>query len=191
MQVVPDGVTPAEVPARVAIENIGEASFAELLVELGIRAQRAALPGAQDKVSAAMINLPVARAGERDILKLNPAEYPHLVENEAFFLHAARKAGLDVPPGELVTDRDGRTGLLVRRFDRVTVDGALRSLAAEDGCQVSDRPPADKYLLGADRTFAVLAAVCDAPALAGRELIRPRRKRARPSTLRRDPGAPS
>ncbi|MGH8963370.1 MAG: hypothetical protein ACRDWT_19630, partial [Jatrophihabitantaceae bacterium] len=38
-------------------------------LELGIRAQRDALPGVQDKVSAAMINLPVARAGERHILK--------------------------------------------------------------------------------------------------------------------------
>jgi serine/threonine-protein kinase HipA len=39
-------------------------------------------------------------------------------------------------------------------------------------CQAADRPPADKYLLGADAIFAALAAVCDAPVLAGRELIR-------------------
>ena len=71
-----------------------------------------------------------------------------------------------------MTDRDGAPGLLVRRFDRITVDGRLRALAVEDGCQAADRPPADKYLLGADRTFAALAAVCDAPALAGRELVR-------------------
>lgn len=172
VQVVPAGVLPAEVPARVAIENLGEIRFAELLAELGIRAQRAALPGVQDKTSAAMINLPVARAGERYILKLNPAEYPDLVENEAFFLGAARKSGLDVPPSELVTDADGQPGLLVRRFDRVTVDGAVRCLAVEDGCQVLDRPPADKYLLSADRTFGALSTICDASALAGRELIR-------------------
>ncbi len=173
VQVVPAGVTPAEVPPRITIENIGQMSFAELLVELGIRAQRSALPGVQDKTSAAMINLPVARAGERYILKLNPVgEYPHLVENEAFFLAAARKSGLVVPPSEIVVDRDSAPGLLIRRFDRVTVDGQLRALAVEDGCQAADRPPADKYLLSADRTFAALAAVCDAPALAGRELIR-------------------
>ena len=83
VQVVPAGVTPAEVAPRIAIESIGETSFAELLTELGIRAQRTALPGVQDKTSAAMINLPIARAGERYILKLNPLEgYPHLVENE-------------------------------------------------------------------------------------------------------------
>ncbi|MDQ2748011.1 MAG: HipA domain-containing protein [Actinomycetota bacterium] len=172
VQVMPSGQAPGEVPPRVTIETLGEVSFTELLDELGIRAQRAALPGVQDKVSAAMINLPIARAGERAILKLNPPEYPHLVENEAFFLTAARKSGLTVPPSEIVTDRDGRPGLLVRRFDRVTVDGALRLLAVEDACQVTGRPPADKYLLGTDRTFSALMAVCDAPALAGRELIR-------------------
>ncbi len=172
VQVVPSGVEPSEVPARVGLEQIGNTRFADLLVELGIRAQRAALPGVQDKTSAAMINLPVTRAGERYILKLNPAEYPHLVENEAFFLDAARKSGLNVSPSDVVADADGQPGLLVRRFDRVTVDGAVRLLAVEDGCQVLDRPPADKYLLGADRIFAGLARVCDAASLAGRELVR-------------------
>jgi serine/threonine-protein kinase HipA len=172
VQVVPSGVQPAEVPARVALEQIGDIRFSDLQAELGFRVQRAALPGVQDKTSAAMINLPVARAGERHILKLNPAEYPHLVENEKFFLDAARKSGLDVPPNELVTDSDGQRGLLIRRFDRITVDGAPRLLAVEDGCQVLDRPPADKYLLGADRTFGALAAVCAAPIVAGSDLIR-------------------
>jgi serine/threonine-protein kinase HipA len=173
VQVVPAGIRPAEVPPRIAIDDLGDTSFADLLAELGIRAQRMALPGVQDKTSAAMINLPVARAGERFILKLNPiSDYPHLVENEAFFLDAARASGLVVPPHNLVSDRDGAPGLLVRRFDRITVDGELRALAVEDGCQAADRPPADKYLLGADRTFAALTAVCDAPVLAGRELIR-------------------
>jgi serine/threonine-protein kinase HipA len=173
VQVVPAGVTPAEVPPRVVIDNIGETSFAELLTELGIRAQRMALPGVQDKTSAAMINLPIARAGERYILKLNPVrEYPHLVENEAFFLAAAKASGLAVPSNDVVTDRDGAPGLLVRRFDRITVDGQLGALAVEDGCQAADRPPADKYLLAAERTFAALATVCDAPVVAARELIR-------------------
>jgi serine/threonine-protein kinase HipA len=173
VQVVPAGVPPAEVAPRIAIENIADTSFAQLLTELGIRAQRIALPGVQDKTSAAMINLPIARAGERFILKLNPVgEYPHLIENEAFFLDAARASGLTVPPHNLVTDRDGAPGLLVRRFDRITIDGEVRALAAEDGCQAANRPPADKYLLGTERTFTALSVVCAAPAVAGRELIR-------------------
>lgn len=173
VQVVPAGVTPEEVPPRIVIEDIARTSFTELLAELGIRPQRVALPGVQDKTSAAMINLPVARTGERHILKLNPlGEYPHLVENEALFLDAARRSGLTVPANQLVFDRDGMPGLLIRRFDRVTVGGRLRALAVEDGCQVTNRPPADKYLLDAEATFAGLCAVCDAPALAGRELVR-------------------
>jgi serine/threonine-protein kinase HipA len=172
VQVTPSGIEPTEVPPRVALERIGDIRFTDLLTELGIRAQRTALPGVQDKTSAAMINLPVARAGERCILKLNPAEFPHLVENEKFFLDAARKSGLNVPPSELATDADGARGLLIMRFDRITVDGTPRPLAIEDGCQVLDRPPADKYLLGADRTFAALAGVCDATTVAGRDLIR-------------------
>lgn len=173
VQAVAEGYAPTEVPPRVAIEDVGQISFADLLVELGVHAQRAALPGVQEKTSAAMINLPVARAGERAILKLNPVDqYPHLVENEAFFLGAAHSSGLAVPAHELVTDREGAHGLLVRRFDRVTVDGTVRALAVEDGCQAAGRPPADKYRLGADRVFGALGAVCDAPALAGRDLVR-------------------
>lgn len=61
VQVTPTGVTPAEVPARVALEHISDVSFADLLTELGIRAQRAALPGVQEKTSAALINVPIAR----------------------------------------------------------------------------------------------------------------------------------
>jgi hypothetical protein len=57
----------------------------------------------------------------------------------------------------------------IARFDRLTADGLPRSLAVG---QALDRPPADKYRLGADRTFAGLAALCDASAVAGRDLIR-------------------
>ncbi|MFF0718872.1 type II toxin-antitoxin system HipA family toxin [Micromonospora sp. NPDC003816] len=172
VQIVPAGTRPAMVPPRVVIDEVSSMSFADLLIELGIRAQREALPGVQDKTSAAMISLPVARAGERHILKLNPAEYPHLVENEKFFLDAARRSGLKVPSSRLVFDARGIPGLLVARFDRVTVDGLPLSLAVEDGCQVLDRPPADKYRVGADRTFAGLADLCDARAVAGQDLIR-------------------
>lgn len=74
---------------------------------------------------------------------------------------------------------EGRRLDVLRRAVKTSADdglslllGALRALAVEDGCQSANRPPADMYLLGADRTFAALSAVCDASALAGRELIR-------------------
>ncbi len=76
------------------------------------------------------------------------------------------------PFDRVITDADGNPGLLIRRFDRITVDRAVHPLAVEDGCQVCDRPPADKYLLSTDQTFTRLAAVCDASSLAGRDLIR-------------------
>lgn len=173
VQVVPAGIEPTEVPPRIAIDDVADISFADLLVELGIHAQRTALPGVQDKTSAAMINLPVARAGERFVLKLNPpGEYPHVVENEDFFLSAARASGLSVPTHRLVADRDGALALLVQRFDRVTRNGALRMLAVEDGCQAANRPPADKYLLSSEETFAALAGACGAPVVAAGDLIR-------------------
>jgi serine/threonine-protein kinase HipA len=172
VQVVPAGVRPDEVPPRVAVESVDHIRFAALLAELGVRSDRVALPGVQDKASAAMLNLPVSRAGERYILKLNPPEFPHLVENEEFFLRAARASGLTVEAAELVTDADGVSGLLVRRFDRITDQGKVKALAVEDGCQASGRPPADKYILGTHQTFAALASICDAPSLAGRDLIR-------------------
>jgi serine/threonine-protein kinase HipA len=172
VQVVPTGAAVGSVPPRVRVEDLGQVKFADLLTELGITAQRIGLPGVQDKTSAAMINVPVTRAGERYILKLDAAEYPHLVENEAFFLRAARDSGLTVPHIEVVRDAEGAAGLLVRRFDRLTVDGALVAVAVEDGCQACGRPPADKYLLDAAEVFVALAAPCDARVLAGRDLIR-------------------
>ena len=171
VQILPTDSDPQLIPPQVIIDDIGQMRFADLLADFGIRAQRFALPGVQDKTSAAMLNLPVTRAGERYILKLTPPEYPFLVENEAFFLEAARRSGLTVPLSRTVTDADGRAGLLVPRFDRITVDGSPVALAVEDGCQVCGRPPADKYVLGTERVFAALVEVCDAPAVAARTLL--------------------
>lgn len=171
VQVVPEGTEPHLIPPQVAIDDIGKLRFVDLLADLGIRAQRAALPGVQDKASAAMLNLPVTRAWERYMLKLNPPEYGHLVENEAFFLDAARRSGIATPPADMVTDADGSVGLLVRRFDRVTIDGSPVALAVEDGCQACDRPPADKYSLGSEHVLGVLSGVCDARTAAARTLL--------------------
>lgn len=172
VQVVPTGVVPGVVEARVRLDQLDRARFVDLLAELGIVAQRVGLPGVQDKTSAAMINLPVTRAGERWILKLTPVEYPHLVQNEEFFLNVARSSGLRVTHHQIIRDAEGVAGLLVQRFDRVTADGVMVARAVEDGTQVCDRPPADKYLLDAVEVFRALAAPCDARAVAAREFLR-------------------
>ena len=98
----PPKLTPNEVP------------FAELFeraVGSGLE-DRVALPGVQDKVSGRMITLPVADRQAAWILKLNPPEFPGLVQNEAFFLKAARDSGLEVAEAKVIHDRDERPGLL-------------------------------------------------------------------------------
>jgi serine/threonine-protein kinase HipA len=172
VQVLPEGVVPGAVAPRLSVAGFDEVRFADLLSDAGIRVDRVGLPGIQDKASAAMLNVPVSRAGEAFFLKLNPPELPHLVENETFFLRAARLSGLSAAEATVVHDIDGEPGLLVRRFDRLTVDGQPWSLAVEDACQVLGRPPADKYLVGTEAALGALAAVCGAPVVAARELIR-------------------
>jgi serine/threonine-protein kinase HipA len=171
VQVVPADVDPQDVPPLLQVADFADVRFADLLAELEIRVDRVGLPGVQDKVSAAMLNLPVARAGERYVLKLDPPEYPGLVEDEAFFLDAARRTGLDAASAHVVTDADGRPGLLVRRFDRTVVDGVPVPLALEDGCQVLDRHPAAKYRLSTEAVLGALSALCGAPRVAARTFL--------------------
>jgi len=149
----------------------GEVRFADVLAE-GNVVDPVALPGVQDKASARMIAVPVARAGERYLLKVDPPECPHVVENEAFFLDLARRARIDVTRATVVRDRDDRPGLLVRRFDRVALpSGSASSLACEDACQVLGRWPADKYAVTSEEVVSALAALCPARLVATRALF--------------------
>jgi serine/threonine-protein kinase HipA len=173
VQVVPSGDDddPIEPLAQVD-RSWDEISFADVLSEADV-VDPVALAGVQDKASARMISVPVRRRGERFILKVDPPEYRHVVENEAFFLRRASSAGLEAAVAEVVHDRDGRPGLLVRRFDRLAQpDGTSVVLACEDGCQVLGRWPADKYNLSAEEVVVGLAEQCDARSLATRELFR-------------------
>jgi serine/threonine-protein kinase HipA len=178
VRVVPHGDLPTEDEVTEPVLGLpSEVSFRELLRQaLGAEPDlldRVALPGVQDKISGRMISFPVAGARGRYLLKLNPPEFPHLVENEAFFLEAARRSGLSVATAHIEVDADGEPGLLVDRFDRVEVNGGgLCRLAQEDACQVLARYPADKYRLTAEEVVAGLAAVTDAPVVAARDLLR-------------------
>ncbi|MCU1640149.1 MAG: HipA-like protein [Nocardia sp.] len=118
---------------------------------------RTALPGVQVKVSAQMISTPVSTAGGPAILKLNPPEYPLLVENENFFLNMASACGIRVPRHQLATDRNGRTALFIDRFDRVVEHRRIRRLAQEDACQVLGRYPAAKYRITLQEAIIGLA----------------------------------
>jgi serine/threonine-protein kinase HipA len=120
-----------------------------------------------------MISVPIARAGERFILKVDPPEYPFAVDNEYFFLNLARASGIRTVDAQMVSDAGGRQGLLVRRFDRVAQpDGSSQSLACEDASQLLNRWPADKYNVTSEEVVAAVAAVCPASPVAIRDVFR-------------------
>jgi serine/threonine-protein kinase HipA len=171
VQVVADGDAPERTPARLQIPSFDLVRFAEVLADMDVRSDRAALPGVQDKVSARMISLPASAAGAQVILKLNPREFKHLVENEHFFLGAAREAGIVPAEADLVHDAVGVPGLAVTRFDRASVAGESVSLAVEDGCQVLGRYPSAKYAVTTETVLARLASVCEAPVPAAAEFL--------------------
>jgi serine/threonine-protein kinase HipA len=175
VRIVPEGEDGEEVEPLATVSEWSEVSFASLWsasVGGASHVDLVAIPGVQDKVSARMINVPVARATSRYMLKLDPPESPHLVANEAFFLEAARRSGLETAEAEVVRDAQGTAGLLVRRFDRVpAAEGRVASLAQEDGCQVLGRYPADKYRITTADVIAALAGVCRARPVAAHKLL--------------------
>jgi serine/threonine-protein kinase HipA len=175
VQVSPRGLLPASEEPTLQVDDWSTIRFADLYADLtGERMQRAGagLAGVQEKVSTAMLSLPVRRAHERFILKLEPPEYPHLVANEHFFLGAAHRSGIDVATADIVYDADGAPGLLVGRFDRVADGTTPVMLALEDACQVLGRYPADKYTLSTAEVVLGLAAVTGAAPVAARDLLR-------------------
>jgi serine/threonine-protein kinase HipA len=143
-------------------------------LSLGAVAEHSAVAGIQPKISAAMISFPVRQQGARRsyLLKLSPPEFPRLVENEAFFMEAARAVGMRTANVELVHDAKGEAGLLVERFDRVSGPGAaVERVHQEDVCQLLDRYPADKYRLKLQDVSDALEAT-SAPVVARLELLR-------------------
>lgn len=157
VRVLPTGAAPSEVPAALDEARAGEvdlrAVFAEAVDPVAAGFDPVALPGVQDKVSAAMASTPIRTGSGPAILKLNPEGTPLLVENEHFFLDLAEECGLRVPERRLLRDRHGRRGLLVARFDRH--EGAR--LPQEDGCQVLGVYPAAKYRVAMGALATALA----------------------------------
>jgi serine/threonine-protein kinase HipA len=171
VRVVAGGEPLDRVPPRLQVASFEQVRFADLLAEMEIRVDRVGVAGVQDKVSAAMLSLPVTAADAQVILKLNPLEFRHSVENEHFFLRAARVAGVRTVESTLVRDRDGEPGLAVTRFDRVVIDGQRTSLAVEDGCQALGLYPAAKYVVTTEELLLRLTSVCEAPLPAAAEFL--------------------
>jgi len=172
VQVVPAGAGAARGESRIPVDDFATVRFRDLLADLDINVDTSGIPGVQDKASLTMLNVPVAAAGHSYLLKLNPPEYPHVVENEHFFLGAARRSGIAVVDADVVRDADDDAGLVVRRFDRVrNADGSVTALAVEDGCQVLDLHPEAKYRVTTERLLGRLSALCEAPIPAARILL--------------------
>jgi serine/threonine-protein kinase HipA len=173
VRVVAHGESPEEPQPVLRVGGAwNEVRFADLLSDAGI-VDPVGLPGVQEKVSGRVISLPVARAHERFLVKLDPPEFPHFVANEAYFLALAREARLSVVSSEVVSDADGRAALLVRRFDRERgALGEVVSRACEDGCQVLGQWPADKYNLTTEEVLSALSSRCAANLVALRDLFR-------------------
>jgi serine/threonine-protein kinase HipA len=121
-----------------------------------VRNDPVGLSGVQPKVSAAMLSAPARTPAGPAILKLNPQQYPLLVENEHFFMSMAEACGLRVASTSLIHDADGRSALLVRRFDRL----GDRAIAQEDACQVAGIYPGSKYRIKAETAISALADAC-------------------------------
>ena len=173
VQVVPEGEIPKESEALVTVKSsFAEVRFSEILRDARI-VDRTGIPGFQDKASARMISVPVARASGRYILKIDPPEYPLVVQNEFYFIALAKSAGIPTVDAEIVADADGQLGLLVRRFDRTPgVDGVVRSLACEDACQLLNLWPADKYNATSEVVTKSVVQVCAAGPVAARDVFR-------------------
>jgi serine/threonine-protein kinase HipA len=122
-----------------------------------LEADPVGLSGVQPKVSAAMWSTPANTTLGPAILKLNPPTgYPRLVENEHFFMRMAAACGLRTARTRLLHDTEGRSALLVDRFDR---QGNTR-IAQEDACQVAGLYPASKYRIHTETAITTLAEAC-------------------------------
>ncbi|WP_346924860.1 HipA domain-containing protein [uncultured Arthrobacter sp.] len=167
VQVVPAGERPVEPPTLADTSKPETLDFSLLVDTVDLHG----LPGVQRKTSASMLTTPLAVKGHRYLLKLDPPEHPHLVENEAMHLQGARAPKLPVAKCSVIEDRNGLRGLLVERFDRVKgAAGTWVRLPLEDGTQVLGLPPASKYGVSSEDVATALAAACTAPMLASRNL---------------------
>lgn len=166
VQVVPTGDAPVEPEALVDSAKPQELDFTALAEAVDLHA----LPGVQDKASASMLTAPLATQGNRLILKLNPPRHPHLVENEAIHLAAAKKLKIPIAKATVVVDRHGRPGLLVERFDRAHDGEDWVRLPMEDAAQIMGLSPAAKYNVSSEDVVKALTTVCKAPAVAVRNL---------------------
>lgn len=157
VRVLPAGTPPPQLAPMFSPER--DTDFRSVFQRLSgsVEADPVGLSGVQPKVSAAVWSTPATTTSGPAILKLNPPTgFPRLVENEHFFMRMAADCGLRTAKTRLLHDADGRSALLVDRFDR---RGNVR-LAQEDACQVAGLYPASKYRIHTESAITALAHAC-------------------------------
>ena len=167
VQIVPAGQPPLEPESLADVSRPEDLDFAALAEAVDLHG----LPGVQSKASASMLTTPLALAGRRYLLKLDPPLHRHLVVNEALHLAGAKALKIPVAAHSVVRDRRDLPGLLVERFDRIHNDGGdIRRLPLEDAAQVMNLPPASKYAVSSEDVVLALAGLCKARPVAVRAL---------------------
>lgn len=145
VQVLPEGASPeTERDVLLLPRDLSSLSFDSLRDEY-FGSAASGIPGVQDKVSSQMLNAPVKTAGIDYMVKFNPEDIPFAVENEFYFLSLANKVGIATAKAQLLTDSEGVHALRLQRFDRVGNRLSKQRLAIEDGAQILNRYPLDKY----------------------------------------------
>jgi serine/threonine-protein kinase HipA len=134
--------------------------------------QASGIPGVQDKISSKMLSARVKTAGNDYILKLNPETIPFAAENENFFLGLANKCGIATARFDLLEDSIGEHALRLKRFDRINKETGKIRLAAEDGCQVMNIYPSEKYDVDFVAMAKALIEICPARGAAGFNLFK-------------------
>lgn len=136
-------------------------------------AGKMSISGIQEKVSlklsADRTRLEIAESGGRYILKPEPARFSALPQNEHLTMRLAAVVGIETPPFGLMRLKDGSLAYLIKRFDRLD-DGT--KLAAEDFCQLAERPVRDKYNSSAERCVQILRKYASEPVVEISKLYR-------------------
>ena len=111
---------------------------------------RLSIAGAQNKLPVLWKDnrffVPEADSFEPTNAILKPASprFPDLHKNELFCMKLARAVGLDVPDAALVSFGDS-LAYVVKRYDRVEVEGGIKRLHQEDFCQALGVSRVHKY----------------------------------------------
>src|SRR3989339_709823 len=80
------------------------------------------ISGVQEKLSVRLndqkTQIVVVAADGTHILKPSPSRFPHLAENENFYMNLAENLSIETPPHGLFPLSDGQLTYVIKRFDR-------------------------------------------------------------------------